>query len=217
MRGGRFFVGFVVLVWMAAAAAGTATLWRYAMAPGAAGSAPERWPEASRLPRPADQAVLVMLAHPHCPCSRASVHELSRLMTRAQGKLTAHVLLVLPQGVGESWAQSDLRASAEAIPGVSVRLDPAGAEAQRFGALTSGQAVLYDRDGVLRFSGGITAGRGHQGDNAGRSAILAALEDPGLARAGAPVFGCALTAKATAKDTQGVTADDTSDSTEPDS
>ena len=41
------------------------------------------------------------------------------------------------------------------------------ARRQRFGAETSGQTLLYDRDGRLLFSGGTTGSRGHDGDNAG--------------------------------------------------
>ena len=40
---------------------------------------------------------------------------------------------------------------------------------------TSGQVVVYDAKGALLFSGGITAARGHMGDNAGRDRITALL------------------------------------------
>ena len=43
------------------------------------------------------------------------------------------------------------------------------------GATTSGHVLLYDAGGVLRFAGGITDGRGHEGDNAGLDAALALL------------------------------------------
>ena len=38
-------------------------------------------------------------------------------------------------------------------------------------AITSGQTLLYDTKGHLVFSGGITGGRGHEGDNTGRESI----------------------------------------------
>ncbi len=40
------------------------------------------------------------------------------------------------------------------------------------GSSTSGQVLLYDPSGRLAFSGGITAARGHVGDNAGSDAIV---------------------------------------------
>jgi hypothetical protein len=75
---------------------------------------------------------------------------------------------------------------------VTVLDDVDGTEARRFGALTSGQVVVYDADGRLRFSGGITPARGHAGDNAGRSAIIALLEGASSASVETPVFGCSL-------------------------
>ena len=60
--------------------------------------------------------------------------------------------------------------SAAEIPGVEVVSDEDDAQSAAFGAAVSGQTLLYDREGRLIFSGGITAARGHAGDNAGRSA-----------------------------------------------
>ena len=61
-----------------------------------------------------------------------------------------------------------------------------------FGALASGQTMFYDADGTLQFSGGITASRGHSGDNAGRSTITALLFNGKSAVRSTPVFGCYL-------------------------
>jgi hypothetical protein len=121
--------------------------------------------------------------HPHCPCSRASLSELSVLMSAAAGKMQAYVLFVRPPGVPWGWEHTDLWRQAAAIPGVTVIADDGGREALRFGAATSGQTMLYDRRGELEFSGGITAARGLYGDNAGRSAISALLD---AGKAGTP-------------------------------
>src|SRR5712691_5642885 len=59
-------------------------------------------------------------------------------------------------------------------------------------APTSGQTVLYDSQGRLLFSGGITGSRGHSGDNAGRSSIVS-LVNAGVAdQKETIVFGCPL-------------------------
>jgi hypothetical protein len=63
----------------------TRALWNYESTPGVAAATPGRWPADSRIKPDADRATLVMLAHPHCPCTRASIGELARLMTQAQG------------------------------------------------------------------------------------------------------------------------------------
>ena len=59
-------------------------------------------------------------------------------------------------------------------------------------ASTSGQTLLFDRDGDLIFSGGITGGRGHSGDNAGRDAIVSLVESGESTLDETPVFGCSL-------------------------
>lgn len=133
-----------------------------------------------------------MLAHPHCPCTQASVGELAQIMARLQGKVAAYVLFVKPKEAGRDWEDTDLRRSAEAIPGVKVVFDPDGVEARRFGAETSGHTQLFSTDGRLLFSGGITASRGHAGDNAGESAIVALVNNQTPARTQTLVFGCAL-------------------------
>lgn len=142
-------------------------LWGYEQAAGAPAQAPSHVATLQ-----SSHPTLIMLIHPKCPCSRATIEELSKLMTECQGKLSAVVYMVRPDGVPEGWEKTDLWTSASKIPGVEVKLDPAGAQAAKFGAHTSGQALLYSPQGQLLFAGGITKSRGHMGDNAGRSAIV---------------------------------------------
>jgi hypothetical protein len=109
--------------------------------------------------------------------------------------VTAYVLFVKPQGFSDEWVQSDLWASAAAIPGVTPVMDDGGAEAGLFHAETSGQTVLYDAAGNLLFRGGITSARGHAGDNAGRTAIVSLLTSEESEERDTPVFGCPLFAR----------------------
>lgn len=182
-------------LWLSATGVGIGLLWNYENTPGSAADAPALWPAESRLRRAADRATLVLLAHPHCPCTRASVGELARLMTQAEGRVAAYVLFVKPQGFSDEWEKTDLWSSAEAIPGVTAVRDDGSVEALRFRAATSGQVALYDAGGGLLFSGGITSARGHAGDNAGRAAIVSLLATGGAERSDAPVFGCPLFAR----------------------
>jgi hypothetical protein len=182
-------------LWLSMVGAGIGLLWSYESTPGFAAATPGRWPADSRIKPAADRATLVMLAHPHCPCTRASIGELSRLMTQAQGRVTAYVLFVKPPNFSDGWEQTDLWASAAAIPGVTVVRDDNGVEAVRFHAATSGQTVLYDAAGNLLFSGGITSARGHAGDNAGRTAIVSLLTSDEAEERGTLVFGCPLFAQ----------------------
>ena len=139
---------------------------------------------------------LIMLVHPRCPCSRASLTELSRLAALCPNKANMSVLFLRPSGCPEAFAETDLRRQAEAIPGVSVVTDENGDAARRFGAATSGETLLYAPDGRLLFHGGLTGSRGHEGDNAGLSAVTAWLRGE-AAPADMPVYGCPMTADRT--------------------
>src|SRR6185369_8337902 len=138
-----------------------------------------------------DRATLVMLVHPRCPCSRVTIGELARLMTQTQDHLKAYALFVKPEGTSEDWEKTDLWRSAADIPGVEVVVDD-GKEARLFNAVTSGQTVVYDAEGRLLFSGGITGARGHSGDNPGRSAIVSLVNGGDENRSETAVFGCPL-------------------------
>jgi hypothetical protein len=188
----RLILKATTVLWLLTVATGIGFIWNYESTPGLAAAAPGRWPAASRIERAPGVATLVMLAHPHCPCTRASIGELSRLMTQANGRVQAYVLFVKPPNFSDEWVQTDLLASAAAIPGVSVMRDDEGVEAGRFHAATSGQTMLYDTQGKLLFSGGITGARGHAGDNAGRESIVSLLTSDAPAQKETPVFGCPL-------------------------
>src|SRR5258706_356126 len=81
---------------------------------------------------------------------------------------------------------------ASAMPGVIVHRDDDGVEVKRFHSETSGHTMLYAGNGRLMFHGGITFSRGHSGDNSGRSALVALLENEGSNQSKTPVFGCSL-------------------------
>ncbi len=183
---------FIGLAWFAVIVSATFLMLVYAYSPGAAGSPPEKWPASSLVARAAKRSTLAMFIHPHCPCSRASIGELALLMAHSQGLVNAHVFFLKPAAMPEDWVQTDTWREAAAIPGVAVHEDDAGAEARLFNVETSGDLVLYDAKGKLAFHGGITAARGHSGDNAGRGAVQALLlkQPPGTNNT--PVFGCSL-------------------------
>jgi hypothetical protein len=180
------------LGWVATAVFGGHALLKYENAPGKVGQLPSSWPANSTLQLEKDQPTLVMIAHPHCPCTRASMGELAQVMARAQGKVRAYVLFYIPKVAGHDWENTDLRRSAAQIPGVTVLSDFDGAEAQRFGAETSGHTFLFDSNGRLLFNGGITASRGHAGDNAGESSLLSLIDNHAGKLTQTLVFGCSL-------------------------
>lgn len=171
---------------------GLGILYKYENAPSKTLMVPQVWPSASAFSHEKDRATLVMFAHPHCACTRASIGELALLMTRCSGFLEAYVFYMKPKGFPENWAKTDLWKSAAQIPGVHVLEDTDGMEAKIFRATTSGEVLVYGKEGSLLFSGGITGSRGHAGDNAGRSSIVSLLMERKVLRKDTFVFGCSL-------------------------
>jgi hypothetical protein len=144
------------------------------------------------VPLAADRPTLLIFAHPQCPCTEASVGELARIVASTHKKLALYVLFYAPEEKSESWVRGRLWRNAAFIPGLHAIEDRNGVEVRRFHVATSGQALLYDTTGNLRFSGGITALRGHEGENDGRDAVVSLVTSGLSDRATTPVFGCSL-------------------------
>lgn len=177
---------------MASVVIGAMVVWRYQTTAGAPGEPAGRWPAASTAVAPPSRPTLLLIAHPHCPCTRATVAELGRLMARLRDRVSAHVLVYRPREFPAGWERTEVWAAAERIPGVTVRVDVDGAEAALFGAATSGQVLLYDARGRLRFSGGLTSARGHPGESPGHQRIAAVVDARDTDDVTSRVFGCAL-------------------------
>lgn len=188
----RLLLNIFVFIWLLSVCFGFSMLWSYEFKPGRPVSFITQWPSASRLPRPSDRAMLVVLAHPRCPCTRAAISELARLMAHCRPRLVAYVLFFKPKNTPPDWEKTDLYARAASIPGVHVARDEGGVEARCFHAATSGQTLLFDAHGRMLFSGGITDGRGHEGDSAGQAAVLEGVFHPTQVTRHTPVFGCSL-------------------------
>jgi hypothetical protein len=180
------------VAWLAMVGAGFIVLSNYQSASGSVGRTPSDWPPKTRVALDQKRDTLIMFAHPQCPCTRASIEELNRLLARCHSGVAAQVWFYKPAGFSEDWTRSSLWRSAAAIPGVTVKEDPDGAQARLFGAETSGFVLLYDSHGQLRFKGGITGSRGHAGDNAGEDAVVLLLTGRETGLKQTPVYGCSL-------------------------
>lgn len=182
------------IVWAATVTAAYQAIRRFESTPGPAAIAPASWPAQSAVSRQRGEWTLVMLVHPHCSCSRASVQELEAVLEKAPPSVKTHVLVFRPHEFPAGWERTDVYTAATRLRGARVLVDEDGREARRFGGFTSGQTFLYDGDGKLRFEGGITSLRGHAGLNSGRAGIIRianAQSETGTH----PVFGCAISRK----------------------
>jgi hypothetical protein len=192
-RRGRIQLALLSAAWLLASATGLLLLADYDSKPGGAAHPPLQWPGGVSLQRNPLKPALILFLHPHCPCSRASVSELARLVRSHPGAFDIHVVFNRPAEVAVDWPQSDIWKSTSADPGLDVVVDHGGLLTGQFGVKTSGQVLIYDGRGSLRFNGGITAGRGHPGESVGGMLVKAIAEGRGTeGSAGCPTFGCPL-------------------------
>ena len=180
-----------ISVWASAVGIGFLWLTDYGTRPGQAAKAPRHLPAASFHYQQKKLPTLLLFSHPQCPCTRATMAELARLITHNQGRVNIHVLFYRPLDKPREWVESDLWQLAIKLPDVAVST-VSELDLLRFGVAASGQTLLYDTEGTLVFSGGITSARGHEGDNAGRSAISTYLHGGQIPLTQTPVFGCSI-------------------------
>ncbi len=195
MKPARKISGAIItagVLWLAVVVSATVLMVRYSTTPGNEGPAPKIWPVGTQIPLNSQRPTLVMFVHPHCPCSRATLAELQRVLARVPDRLSAQVVFFKPDGTPSEWLKTDLWTTASKTPGITVFTDQNGTEAQRFHADTSGQTLLYAPSGTLLFQGGITFARGHEGDNPGRTALEDLVLRGHADTTRTPVFGCAL-------------------------
>ncbi len=184
------FIGLAL--WLSIVSGATILLNRYSNTPGDEQPAPASWPKDCSIPFDSARPTLLMFVHPHCPCTRASLGELERLLAEVPTPPNVQVVWVKPAGTPSDWHRTDLWRDVSSIRDLRVYTDDGGIEAQRFHAETSGQTLLYSPDGGLKFQGGITLARGHAGDNPGLAAVRELLQQGHSNRKNNPVFGCGL-------------------------
>jgi hypothetical protein len=179
-------------IWLAAVLAGFAVVIDFEMTPGLAGQVPAERPAGIASVSSSERLVLMVFAHPRCPCTRATLTELNEILAAYPGQLEVQVFFRTPEVPSEEWTNTQLWKDAAAIQGATVTPDPGGALARQFNARTSGHILLYSAAGRLLFSGGITPSRGQQGDNPGRRAIASLLRGRSDGTRESEIFGCPI-------------------------
>src|SRR5262252_10595378 len=86
-------------IWIAAVAYGQRKLLNYDFAAAAPANSPAQWPSNSAISRSPGLPTIVMVAHPHCPCTRATIEELAVIMAHLHDRATAEVDFVRPKGM----------------------------------------------------------------------------------------------------------------------
>src|SRR5437660_10078569 len=104
-------------MWAGAAIVGGRAMLKYESTPGKVGSVSQWWPADSPIQPADDRPTLVMFAQPQCPCTRASVAELAKLVERIESKARVYVIFYTPRAIGSVLDDTTLSREASALPG----------------------------------------------------------------------------------------------------
>lgn len=176
------------------------TLTDYANRPGSQGAIPHDLTFLDFVNSSPLQGTLILSVHPHCPCTVATVRELSRLRSRFSRPVTIISYIYCPTTEADAWTNSSITETLRRIPGAALVIDRGGASMHELGTRTSGQVLYYDQSGKLVFSGGITSSRGHEGMCPAATDLLQRINGDEDSYVRWPVFGCAVfSSEATAR------------------
>ena len=177
--------------WLGLSTAGFVWLANYKAIPGEPVKGQSHWPRESSITRVPGKYNFVLALNPHCPCSQATVTELTRLVND-RADVTLHVLAFHPSAFADGWEECTLLDELKSLPVTRLHVDVNADSAEQFGIFTSGGLALYGLKGELLFQGGITPARGHVGETDAHRAIRSRLLGETTELFTAPVFGCPL-------------------------
>lgn len=188
----KLILSFIVILWLGIISYGFSVLLDYEFKVNSKSTAIKSWPDNSQLKQDPRLDTLLIFVHPHCPCSRASMAELDRLLTSFHQKLHTIVIFSKPAGKDDTWLKSDLWTKAQSLPGATIYVDDENKEAKLFMTNTSGEILLFKNNGTLVYHGGITSSRGHEGDSHGKALISNYLKTGHVPGEEGQAFGCSL-------------------------
>ncbi len=162
---------------------------RYDSLPGIAAVPKTAWPAASKIKYSTITNTLVMVLHPRCPCSRASVQQVASMMNTTNPPKCIF-LFYTPSIFAKGWEKTDIWNQASEIPDSVLISDIDGRETKTSEHPHPDRPTFFDRQGFLRYSGGLTEGRGHQGECRNLEAAIKALNDSHKPTTFGAVYGC---------------------------
>jgi hypothetical protein len=111
-------------------------------------TAAQVWPKASALPRADAKATLLVFVYADdATRSATKLAEVTAVVSTVRNRPFVAVVHVADERPRALWA------AAGKVPQAARLLDKGGVEARRFGATATGHVVVYDANGVLRYSG----------------------------------------------------------------
>jgi hypothetical protein len=131
---------------------------------------------------------LIMVVHPDCPCSKASLRNLAAILDATRLPVRAEIVGAVPPGYDGPMRNLAL---ARGIVKSELVIMDADRALQTYGARTSGHLFVYDPDQDLVYSGGLTPARGAE-DAMSSMRWFNVLVRQGAIASSAPTFGCSL-------------------------
>ncbi len=192
MNRNNLLLSLGLILWLSIIAYGYSLVIHYELKPNSQITSLQAWPDNSQLKLDPQRDTLIIFVHPKCPCSKASIAELDRLLTSFHDRLRTIVVFIKPEGQSESWVKGNLWTKVQSLPEVTVYIDNDNQETHNFMVDTSGEVLLFNINGKLIYHGGITASRGHEGDNKGRTLISNYLRTGTIKEKQGYAFGCTL-------------------------
>jgi hypothetical protein len=187
----KWMLAVLLTAWAIAVVGASGMLLRYEQTPGA-GDGGRRWPAGAPITLDGRKLTVVVVVHPRCPCTRATLHAIRDLVEEYPDAAGFHFALFCPANAGDEWTQSPNAQLAALVRGADLCKDTDGELCRLLGASTSGTVMVFDHSGANLFTGGVTPSRGHEGDNPGLDALRQLLSGEPLAVRSTPVFGCSI-------------------------
>ena len=138
---------------------------------------------------------IFVFIHSECPCTEASLDELSRLYTRLNddhsSDLNSYFIFSMPEGFHQDIKKSQLWQKASKFKNSELYIDHGAILVKQLNINTSGYLLYFDSS-VLKYCGGITQSRSHRGSNKGLNHLYKLLNQDSYKFYQFPTFGCAL-------------------------
>ena len=194
----RAIITAAILIWCIWVGLNTQSMLRFDFESQAKSNPPAKLPVFKQGVGDAKLPSIFLILHPRCPCSNVSLEAFSHILERVKGRVNATIVFVKPSAdLNDEWVQSKLWKSAKEIKTAELLVDEKGAIAKTFDAQISGQVLLYDEHGQLRYSGGLNEARGQQPSGVAEERLVSminkkiAAKDANVSK-GLPALGCPL-------------------------
>lgn len=183
----------LVVAWLLTILIGFGTLTKYEFTPAesAAASSSSRTDVARRTPAEPSVAkgwTLTVALHPKCICSPATLTQIEWIVA-AHPELDVQFLVFHSESHSAEWHNTKLVQRARKLGGQLLE-DWDGQLAHEEGLPVSGATYLTDPAGKVRFRGGLTNGRGHEGLSIGTKSIETLLIGGETEVTVTPAYGC---------------------------